>query len=138
MVSRSLPRTVGGLVKGTVASHLLDNGGSVAERVRLTRKTCPRISVHVQPDPGLSTRKLSKRLLPSNFRRNWGRTTTTTRASWFRVTRTVALSRPPAVDMSGVDGGAAKRRRLRHERQTVAMELAAALHPSLDGERETY
>ena len=45
-----------------------------------------------------------------------------------------------------VDGaGAAMRRRerrlramLRHERQTVAMELAAALHPSLDGEREVY
>ena len=27
---------------------------------------------------------------------------------------------------------------LRHERQTVAMELAAALHHSRDGERETY
>ena len=45
-----------------------------------------------------------------------------------------------------VDGaGAAKRRRerrlratLRHERQTVAMELAAALHHSRDGGRETY
>ena len=45
-----------------------------------------------------------------------------------------------------VDGaGAAKRRRerrlramLRHERQTVAMELAAALHQSRDGGRDTY
>ena len=41
--------------------------------------------------------------------------------------------------------GAARRRRerrlramLRHERQTVAMELAAALHHSRDGGRETY
>ena len=53
------------------------------------------------------------------------------------VSRTVAHSRPLAVDMSGVDGGAAKRRRerrlgsmLRHERMTVAVELAAALHHS--------
>ena len=44
-----------------------------------------------------------------------------------------------------VDGAGAKRRRerrlramLRHERQTVAMELAAALHHSRDGGRETY
>ena len=41
--------------------------------------------------------------------------------------------------------GAAKRRRegllramLRHEQQTVAMELAAALHHSRDGERVKY
>ena len=59
----------------------------------------------------------------------------------------VALRASLAVDMD-VDGAgtsSAKRRRerrlrsmLRHERQTVAMELAAALHHSRDGGRETY
>ena len=56
----------------------------------------------------------------------------------------VALRASLPVDMSGVDGGAAKWRRerrlramLRHERQTVAMELAAALHHSRDAGRES-
>ena len=52
----------------------------------------------------------------------------------------VACSETLAVDMMNVDGaGAAKQRRerrlramLKHERQTVAMELAAALHHSRD------
>ena len=51
----------------------------------------------------------------------------------------------PAGDRNVARAGAAKRRRerrlramLRHERQTVAMELAAALHHSRDGGRETY
>ena len=49
------------------------------------------------------------------------------------------------VDMNVDGAGAAKRRRerrlramLRHERQTVAMELAAALHHSRDGGRVTH
>ena len=55
----------------------------------------------------------------------------------------MALRASLAVDMFGVDGGAAKRRRerrlramQRHERQTVAMELAAALHHSRDARSE--
>ena len=55
----------------------------------------------------------------------------------------VTCRETPAVDMN-VGAGAAKRRRerrlramLRHERQTVAMELAAALHHSRDGGRVT-
>ena len=49
------------------------------------------------------------------------------------------------MDVDGAGTSSAKRRRerrlrsmLRHERQTVAMELAAALHHSRDGGRETY
>ena len=51
----------------------------------------------------------------------------------------------PAGDSNVARAGAARRRRerrlramLRHERQTVAMELAAALHHSRNGGRETY
>ena len=45
-------------------AHFSDDGGNTVKRVRLARKTCPRISVHDRPDPGLPTPKRWKRLAP--------------------------------------------------------------------------
>ena len=66
----------------------------------------------------------------------------------FLVCVTVMFQNPAdgfCADRAHGSSGSAKRRRerrlramLRHERQTVAMELAAALHHSRDGGRETY
>ena len=49
--------------------HLLDAGGDVGKRVRLTRKTRPGVISHVNPDPGHSTPRRWKRLRPSFLRR---------------------------------------------------------------------
>ena len=66
----------------------------------------------------------------------------------FLVCVTVMFRNPAdgfCADRAHGSSGSAKRRRerrlramLRHERQTVAMELAAALHQSRDGGRQTY
>ena len=44
--------------------HLLDEGGQVGKRVRLTRKTRPDASSHVIPDPGHPTLRRWTRLRP--------------------------------------------------------------------------
>ena len=44
--------------------HLSDPGGNLGKRVRLTRKTRPGASSHVNPDPGHPTPRRWKRLRP--------------------------------------------------------------------------
>ena len=44
--------------------HLLDAGGNVGKRVRLTRKTRPGVISHYNPDPGHPTPRRWKRLRP--------------------------------------------------------------------------
>ena len=53
----SLPRVGNGSGKRLFVTpgHLLDEGGQVGKRVRLTRKTRPGTSSHVIPDPGHPT-----------------------------------------------------------------------------------
>ena len=64
----SLPRAGSQVGKRQLVSsdHLLDAGGDVGIRVRLTKKTRPGISFHASPDPvlGHSTPRRWKRLLP--------------------------------------------------------------------------
>ena len=67
----SLPRVGSGVGKRhfVTTDHLLDAGGTVGKRVRLTKKTRPSASSHVipDPDPGHSTPRRWKRLrLPSS------------------------------------------------------------------------
>ena len=60
----SLPREGNGVGKRHVITpgHLMDAGGNMGKRVRLTRKTRPGASSHVIPDPGHPTPRRWKRL----------------------------------------------------------------------------
>ena len=65
----SLPRigNGGGKRQFVTPGHLMDAGGNMGKRVRLTRKTRPSASSHVIPDPGHPTPRRWKRLrLPSS------------------------------------------------------------------------
>ena len=58
------PLLVMGVVKRQFITpgHLLDEGGNVGKRVRLTRKTRPGVISHYNPDPGHPTSRRWKRL----------------------------------------------------------------------------
>ena len=57
----------GGKRQFIAPGHPQDAGGNVGKRVRLTRKTCPGVSSHSNPDPGHPTPRRWKRLrLPSS------------------------------------------------------------------------
>ena len=62
----SLPRVGNGVGKRHVITpgHLLDAGGNMGKRVRLTRKTRPGASSDIIPDPGHPTPRRWKRLRP--------------------------------------------------------------------------
>ena len=64
----SLPRVVSGIGKGhfVTTDHLPDISSTVGKQVRLTKKTRPSASSHVNPDPdpGHSTPRRWKRLRP--------------------------------------------------------------------------
>ena len=62
----SLPRVGTGRGKRhfVTPGHLLDAGGNVGKRVRLTRKTRPGVISHYNPDPGHPTPRRWKRLRP--------------------------------------------------------------------------
>ena len=65
----SLPRVCNGSGKNhfITPGRLLDAGGNVGKRVRLTRKTRPGVISHSNPDPGHPTPRRWKRLrLPSS------------------------------------------------------------------------
>ena len=67
----SLPRVGSGSGKRQFVTpgHPSDPGGSLGERIRLTRKTRPCASSHVIPDPGHPTPRRWKRLHPPFLRR---------------------------------------------------------------------
>ena len=71
----SLPRVGNGSGKlqSIIPGHLLDAGGNLGKRVRLTRKTRPSESSHVNPDPGHSMPRRWKRLRLPFLRRSGGR-----------------------------------------------------------------
>ena len=71
--TRFSPWSFGKRLSGTPV-HLLDDGSNSGNRVRLTRKTRPRASSHVIPDPGHPTPRRRKRLLlpPPPFLRRIG------------------------------------------------------------------
>ena len=62
----SLPRVGngGGKRQFGTPGHLLDAGGNLGKRVRLTKKTRPGRSSHVNPDPGHPTLRRWRRLRP--------------------------------------------------------------------------
>ena len=62
----SLPRVGngGGKRHFITPGHLLDAGGNMGKRVRLTRKTRPGVISHYNPDPGHPTPRRWKRLRP--------------------------------------------------------------------------
>ena len=64
----SLPRVGngGGKRRFVTPGHLLDAGGNVGKRVRLTRKTRPGAASHIIPYPGHPTPRRRKRLRPSS------------------------------------------------------------------------
>ena len=60
----SLPRVGSGKRQSITPGHLLDAGGNLGKRIRLTRKSRPSGTSHVNPDPGHSTPRRWKRLRP--------------------------------------------------------------------------
>ena len=70
----SLPRvgTGGGKRQVGTPGHPSDPGGNLGRRVRLTRKTRPGTSSHVNLDPGHPTPRRWKRLRPPFLRRRGG------------------------------------------------------------------
>ena len=54
-------------------AHFSDDGGNTVKRVQLARKTCPRISVHDRPDPGLPTPKAMEKVGSPGLFRSWER-----------------------------------------------------------------
>ena len=67
----SLPGRGGRVRKREVAkTHLSNDGSSTVKRVRLTRKTCPRIPVHSRPNPALPPPKRWNRLAPPGLLRS--------------------------------------------------------------------
>ena len=70
----SLPRVGngGGKRHFITPGHLLDAGGNVGKRVRLTRKTRPGVISHSNPDPGHPTPRRWKRLRHPLPPKEWG------------------------------------------------------------------